>query len=207
MEARPHPSMSPTDSLLIRGQVVEDPPQPATFSGAGPPALEKQTCPRCPWGYRGCCRAHLGSCAATVLVEEQIRDTRRAMDAIIEMLSASEDIPLACEDTQTETEAHSPVTEETASRPPRRLHDVEILSSLLGVGNVILATLLSEASGLLCARNYPALRCLCGVPPVTRRSGKSRRVVRRRASQPRLINTVYHWSRVAIQHDPISKAK
>jgi len=43
--------------------------------------------------------------------------------------------------------------------------------------------------------------------PVTRRSGKSWRVVRRRACQARLVYAVYHWSRVAVQHDPISKAK
>ena len=43
--------------------------------------------------------------------------------------------------------------------------------------------------------------------PVTKRSGKARRVFRRRASQPRLVNAVYHWSRVAVQHDPVSGAK
>ena len=40
-----------------------------------------------------------------------------------------------------------------------------------------------------------------------RRSGKSWRVIRRRASQARLVNALYHWSRVATRHDPISKAK
>ena len=66
-----------------------------------------------------------------------------------------------------------------------------------------------------CLRNLnPSfLRGLTGPPllvwrrPVTRRSGKSWRVVRRRACQARLVNAVYHWSRVAVQQDPISKAK
>lgn len=87
------------------------------------------------------------------------------------------------------------------------MHDVEILSSLPGVGTTVLATLLSEASSFVRNQDYQALRCLCGVAPVTRRSGKSWRVVQRRASQARLVNALYHWSRVAIQHDPISRAK
>jgi len=42
---------------------------------------------------------------------------------------------------------------------------------------------------------------------VTRRSGKSLIVIRRRASHNRLQDAVYHWAGVAIQHDPVSKAK
>ena len=70
-----------------------------------------------------------------------------------------------------------------------------------------MATLLSEASGLLLARDYRALRCLCGVAAVPRPSGRSRRVARRRAGPRRRVHTVYHWSRVAIQPDPIRRAK
>ena len=36
---------------------------------------------------------------------------------------------------------------------------------------------------------------------------KSWIVVRRQACHPRLANAVYHWARVAIQHDPRSRAK
>lgn len=43
--------------------------------------------------------------------------------------------------------------------------------------------------------------------PVTKRSGKSCIVVRRQACHDRLANAVYHWARVAIQHDPRSRAK
>lgn len=43
--------------------------------------------------------------------------------------------------------------------------------------------------------------------PVTKRSGKSYLVVRRRAVNAQLHNAIYHWARVASQHDAVSKAK
>ncbi len=46
-----------------------------------------------------------------------------------------------------------------------------VLSCLPGVGQTVLATLLAEAPQALARRDYKALRCLCGVAPVTRRSG------------------------------------
>ena len=85
--------------------------------------------------------------------------------------------------------------------------DVAILASLPGVGKIVLATLLAEAFDPLRRRDYHALRCLCGTAPVTRRSGKSTIVVRRLAAHNRLRDAVYHWARVAVQRDPISKAK
>ena len=85
--------------------------------------------------------------------------------------------------------------------------DVEILSSLPGVGRNVLATLLAEAHDPLRRRDYQALRCLSGVAPVTKRSGKSLIVIRRLASHNRLQDAVYHWAGVAMQHDPVSKAK
>ena len=51
--------------------------------------------------------------------------------------------------------------------------DAEILKSLPGVGRIVLATLLAEAHDPLRRRDYQALRCLSGVAPVTKRSGKS----------------------------------
>lgn len=97
--------------------------------------------------------------------------------------------------------------DEATSEKPQTLRDAKILSSLPGVDQRVVATLLSEAYDPLDTRDYQALRCLCGVAPVTRQSGKSRRVVRRRACQPRLVNAIYHWSSVAVQHDPVSRAK
>lgn len=85
--------------------------------------------------------------------------------------------------------------------------DAEILASLPGVGRIILATLLAEACHLLQRRDYAALRTLAGVAPVTKKSGKSRFVVRRLACHPRLSNAVYHWARVAVQKDAKARAK
>ena len=85
--------------------------------------------------------------------------------------------------------------------------DVEILKSMPGIGRINLATLLAEASGPLGRRDYQALRTLSGVAPVTRRSGKSHIVVRRYAAHVRLRDAVYHWARVAIQHDPKSRSR
>lgn len=89
----------------------------------------------------------------------------------------------------------------------KKQHDVEILASLPGVGRIVLATLLAEAFDALQRRDYAALRSLTGVAPVTKRSGKSRIVVRRQACHDRLANAMYHWARVAVQHDPRSRSK
>jgi transposase len=86
-------------------------------------------------------------------------------------------------------------------------HDVTILASLPGVGRIVLATLLAEAFDALQRRDYAALRSLTGVAPVTKRSGRSCIVVRRQACHDRLSNAMYHWARVAVQHDPRSRAK
>jgi transposase len=82
--------------------------------------------------------------------------------------------------------------------------DVAILRSLPGIGRINLATLLAEASGPLSRRDYPALRTLTGVAPVTKRSGKMCIVTMRLAAHRRLRNAVYHWARVAVQRDPAS---
>lgn len=85
--------------------------------------------------------------------------------------------------------------------------DAAILASLPGNGRIVLATLLAEAWEPLQRRDYHALRTLCGAAPVTKRSGKSRIVTRRLACNPRLSKALYHWARVAAQHDPRSRAK
>ena len=82
--------------------------------------------------------------------------------------------------------------------------DVAILRSLPGVGRITLATLLAEACEPLRLRDYHILRTLTGAAPVTRRSGKACFVVRRHACNKRLAQAVFHWARVAMQHDPIS---
>ncbi len=84
--------------------------------------------------------------------------------------------------------------------------DVEILRSVPGLGTINTATLLAEAGQALDERNYHTLRALAGAAPVTKRSGKSWRVVMRRACHPRLRYACYHWARVATQHDKPSRA-
>jgi len=85
--------------------------------------------------------------------------------------------------------------------------DATILLSIPGVGPSVAAALLTEAATALEGRNHQALRCLCGVAPVTRRSGKSTIVTRRLASNRRLVRAAHHWAGVAMQKDPVSKAK
>jgi transposase len=48
---------------------------------------------------------------------------------------------------------------------------------------------------------------LSGVAPVTRRSGKTSVVVHRYACNKRLANVLYHWARLATQHDALSRRR
>lgn len=85
--------------------------------------------------------------------------------------------------------------------------DVQILRSLPGVGRVVAATMLAEASQPLAERNYHALRAHGGVAPVTKQSGKRAHVSMRHGCDARLRNAYYHWARVSTQVDPHSKAQ
>jgi len=85
--------------------------------------------------------------------------------------------------------------------------DVRILRSLPGVGRVVAATLLAEASQPLRERDYQALRAHAGIAPITRQSGKSKTVIMRRGCNGRLRNALYHWARVATQCDQASRAR
>jgi len=130
--------------------------------------------------------AHVATLIARIrLVNQQLVEAHRRLDILTARL----------------------VPTEEAEPGQRKQHDVEILASLPGVGRIVLATLLAEAFDALQRRDYAALRSLTGVAPVTKRSGKSCIVVRRQACHDRLANAMYHWARVAVQHDPRSKAK
>lgn len=83
----------------------------------------------------------------------------------------------------------------------------DVLRSIPGVGSIVLGTLLSEAFDPIARWDYRSLRAICGVAPVTRRSGKSIIVKRRHAANKRLRNAAWHWARVAIQRDPQSRCK
>lgn len=89
--------------------------------------------------------------------------------------------------------------------PSREPCDVAILRSLPGVGDYVVATVLAEASQALGAREYDTLRALAGVAPVTKRSGKSLLVVRRRASNPRLVDAMHFWGLGALRGDQTAK--
>ena len=83
--------------------------------------------------------------------------------------------------------------------------DVTILLSLPGVGRIVAATMLAEASQPLADRDYHALRSYAGVAPITRQSGKKRLVVMRRSCNERLRDAIYHGARVHAQHDARAK--
>jgi transposase len=129
---------------------------------------------------------HIATLVARIrLVNRQIEQAHQRLDSLIARLSPSEE----------------------ASPGQSKQHDMEILASLPGVGRIVRATLLAEAYDALQRRDYAALRSLTGIAPVTKRSGKSCNVVRRHAHNVRLANAMYHWARVAAQHDPASRAK
>lgn len=89
----------------------------------------------------------------------------------------------------------------------REHRDVAILRSLPGVGRMVAATMLTEATGPLAARDYATLRAHGGTAPVTKRSGKRIFFVQMRyACKWRLRQALYHWARVSIQHDAPARA-
>lgn len=117
-----------------------------------------------------------------LLVHEQFRATEHQIDRVLEQLAADD------------------------AGQPSEHRDAKILQSLPGVGRVVAATMLTEACGPLAARDYPMLRALVGVAPVTRRSGKRAWLVHMRyACKARLREAVYHWARTSIQHDAIAR--
>ena len=85
--------------------------------------------------------------------------------------------------------------------------DVQIILSLPGVGRIVAATLLAEASQPLAQQDYHTLRAQAGVAPVTRQSGKKKVVVMRYSCNRHLREAFFHWARVSAQHDAHSKAQ
>jgi transposase len=100
------------------------------------------------------------------------------------------------------TEARSEADKQSQGHPT----DVAILRSLPGVGRVIAATLMAEASQAIADRDYASLRSYSGVAPVTRQSGNKKIVIMRRGCNNRLRNALYHWSRVATVCDERSRS-
>lgn len=130
--------------------------------------------------------AHIRSLAARLhLVNQQTKQTQQSLDRLCAKLEE----------------------EESSSGQSFEQCDVTILRSWPGIGRIVLATLLVEATEPLRRRDYHALRALAGVAPVTRQSGKQRFVIRRLACNRRLQNAVHHWSRVALQHDAATRRR
>jgi transposase len=101
-------------------------------------------------------------------------------------------------------ELASPATGEGETKEHR---DAEVLLSLPGVGRIVAATMLSEASQAIADRDYHGLRCYAGTAPVTRQSGKKTVVLMRHGCNERLRNALYHWARVSIICDPRSRSQ
>jgi hypothetical protein len=127
------------------------------------------------------------------LVDRQRHELGKLIDGLLEKL---------CE----------PSDEDAPEGQKREHRDAEIFLSLPGAGRVVVATMLAEASQPLAERDYDSLRRLTGAAPVTRRTGKQGRggrpvpVMMRRACNERAREAIYHWSRVATQHDERCRA-
>ena len=111
-----------------------------------------------------------------VLVQQQFNEVTQQLESKLESMS---------------TLASATTTATSGTNPPNP-SDRDILASIPGVGTIVLANLLGEAGTAIRNRDYAALRCLTGVAPVTKRSGKSCRVHRRRAANLWLVDSIYH---------------
>lgn len=83
--------------------------------------------------------------------------------------------------------------------------DVQLILSIPGIGCVIGATMLAEASEALAQRDYHALRAHGGAAPVTHQSGKRKVILMRYACNQRLRNAFFHWARLSLQLDDRSR--
>ena len=117
------------------------------------------------------------------VVDRQIKETEDSMSKVVETMNS-----------KLKTEGETPT-------------DIEILRSVPGVGDIVLATLLAEGWNLIRRRDLKALRCLGGTAPVTRQSGKKKQVVRRRAVCRSLADAFHVLGGTAARHDPVSAAK
>ena len=96
-------------------------------------------------------------------------------------------------------------SEENEPGQNREHRDVQILQSFPGVGRIVAATMLAEASQPLGDRDYNTLRAQAGSAPVTYQSGKKLTVRMRRACNPRLRNALYSWSQANVRSDPTGR--
>jgi transposase len=129
------------------------------------------------------------------LANQQISDCDRRIAELMEQLRSA-------------AQSQAPAEGDEPPAPRRQHRDADILLSLPGLGVLTGATMLSEGATALRDRDYQALRSQTGVAPVSSQTGKQRRptVSMRRACNLRLRNATYHWARVSMQHDAVSRA-
>jgi transposase len=84
---------------------------------------------------------------------------------------------------------------------------VEIVSSLPGAGNVVVACLIGEAYRLIKEADYKGLRLYSGLAPVTRQSGKMRKTFMRRSCNSLLRFAMYHCAKQAMLHSKYWREK
>ena len=84
--------------------------------------------------------------------------------------------------------------------------DVALALSFPGIGTAVCAAMFGEAWQPLRERDYTTLSALCGISPITKRSGKSTVVAMRRACNQRLRDAMHHWAHNAVLQDPHARA-
>ena len=143
-------------------------------------------------GTQEAARAHFVTLVPQIrLLNEQVRGAERRIVQLTRALGESLD-------------ASAPEAEPGQAREQ---NDVAILSSLPGVGRIILAVLLAEGWDAFKRRDYAALRSLAGVAPVTKQSGRMKIVMQRRACHPRLADAMRYWADAARRLDPLVAAR
>jgi transposase len=84
--------------------------------------------------------------------------------------------------------------------------DVALALSFPGIGTAVCAAMFGEAWQPLRERDYTTLSALCGISPITKRSGKSTVVAMRRACNQRLRDAMHHWAHNAVLQDGHARA-
>jgi transposase len=121
------------------------------------------------------------------LLDRQEKESTRRIESLVKRLVE-------------ENDAHDP---SGAGHPKHS--DAKIVLSLPGVGPLVFTAMLGEAGTAIEQRNLTMLRTHSGEAPVTKRSGKSLVVIRRRACNGRLCNAVRHMAFSAINCDERSR--
>ena len=114
---------------------------------------------------------------------------------------------LACEQlAEVDSRLKSLLQEVAADEGKSEHRDVALALSFPGIGTAVCAAMFGEAWQPLKERDYTTLSALCGISPITKRSGKSTVVVMRQACNQRLRDATHHWAHNAVLQDPHARA-